>query len=314
MGIVRRLVIAGLASATLVTTATATPFSQLVVFGDSLSDAGNAYAMTETPLIAGYPRFPPSPPYATTFSNGPTAAQYLATRLGVTTVLGWPASGAASNNFAVGGARNGSGNYNVEINNPPGLGAAYPALAQTGIEQQLKRYSAQHPAVPNAESTLFLLWGGPNDMFLGLETRPPQDIATVIKDAVTDLANDILALAGLGARNILIPGMPDLGKTPEGLSKGELISGYMSMASAGYNLGLDTAIDDLSDLLSPIGVRLYEFDTTAYLAGVTADPSDYGLDNVTQSCLYDGGLAALAGGCAGYLYFDKVHPTTATHP
>ena len=295
---------AGLLSA-LGATAGAASFSQLVVFGDSLSDAGNAYAMTDG-------NFPPSPPYAVTFSNGPTAAQYLAARFGVAVQLGWPVTSASSNNFAVGGARNGIGNYNVEVDRPPGLGVAYPAMAQTGIQRQVEGYAAQNPVVPAPSSTLFMVWGGPNDMFLGLETLPPADLPAHIQGAVTDLANDIAALAALGARHILVPGLPDLGKTPEGLSLGDDISMAMSLASAGYNAGLDAAIGFLTLQLAPLGVNLYEFDTAGFLDEVTHDPG-YGFTNTTQSCLYDGGLAAVANGCPGYLYFDNVHPTTAAH-
>lgn len=306
MGIIRHWVAAAAAAASLATTASAASFSQLVVFGDSLSDAGNAYALTSG-------NFPPSPPYAGSFSNGPTAAQYLAAQFGVGVQLGWPAAAAASNNFAVGGARNGSGNYNVEIGFPPGLGAAFPDMAQTGIQKQVERYGTQHAAVPDAAKTLFLMWGGANDMFLGLETRPPAEMPTVIEEAVTDLANDVLALSNLGARHILIPGLPDLGKTPEGLSKDPAISAYMSLASAGYNDGLDAAIGQLSGLLAPAGVRLYGFDTTAFLGQVVTDAGALGFSDTTHSCLYDGGIDALLGGCAGYLYFDRVHPTTAAH-
>lgn len=313
MRFIRHWVAVSLVAASFATPAGAVSFSQLVVFGDSLSDAGNAYAMTGTPLIDGYPRFPPSPPYSGTFSNGPTAAQYLASQFGVTAQLGWPTADTASNNLAVGGARNGTGNYNVEINSPPGLGIAYPALAQTGIQRQVERYATQHPSVPDAPSTLFLLWGGANDMFLGLETRPPAEIGDVIQSAITDLSSDVLALANLGAQHILIPGLPDLGKTPEGLSKDPAVSAYMSQASAEYNMGLDSAIGQISGVLAPAGVRLYEFDTTAFLGRIVANAAAFGFDDTTHSCLYDGGIEALIKGCAGYLYFDRVHPTTAAH-
>lgn len=313
MRFIRQWVAVGLVAASLSTTVGASSFTQLVVFGDSLSDAGNAFAMTGEPQIAGYPRFPPSPPYAGTFSNGPTAAQYLAARYGVPEQLGWPTAGAASNNFAVGGARNGTGNYNVEIDRPTGLGTAYPALAQTGIQRQVERYGEQYPAVPSAANTLFLLWGGANDMFLGLETRPPAEIGDVIQSAVADLANDVQVLANLGAKHILIQGLPDLGKTPEGLAKDPAVSAFMSLASTGYNTGLDGAIGQLSGALAPAGVRLYEFDTSAFLGQVVANASALGFDDVTHSCLYDGGYDAVLNGCAGYLYFDRVHPTTTAH-
>ena len=56
--------------------ATAAPISAVFAFGDSLSDGGNAY------VISGGD-YPPSPPYAQRFSNGPTAVERMAAVFGV---------------------------------------------------------------------------------------------------------------------------------------------------------------------------------------------------------------------------------------
>lgn len=310
-----RIVAASLLALGAAGSAGAASFSQLVVFGDSLSDAGNAAAITSA-------NFPPSPlPYAGSFSNGPTAAQYLAQQYGVAVELAWASTGAtpSSNNYAVGGARNGSGNYNVEIGNPAGLGVFFPTMASTGIETQIERYAAQHPlGMPDAASTLVMVWGGPNDMFLGAETGG--DPSIYIPAALQDLQNDILrlgmptAFGGLGAQNILVPSMPDLGLTPEALSALDpAISPGLSFLSAAYNDGIDALLAGLGTALSPFGVHLYGFDTPAFLAGITADPAAYGFTNTTDACLYSGAWSPGDTSCAGYLYFDNVHPTTAAH-
>ena len=69
-------------------------FSGLVVFGDSLSDNGNFFAMTGG-------TFPPAPYYQGRFSNGPVAVERLASRLGQ--------SGAQVKDLAGGGAKTGTG-------------------------------------------------------------------------------------------------------------------------------------------------------------------------------------------------------------
>jgi phospholipase/lecithinase/hemolysin len=291
----------------------ATTFSQLVVFGDSLSDAGNAAAITAN-------NFPPSPfPYAGPASNGPTAAQYLAQRYGVSVELGWPSTTATSNNFAVLGGLNGQGNYNVQIGNPPGLGAAFPLMASTGISQQIARYKSVNPSVPNPASTLFMVWGGPNDAFLAVET-PGADLASInqaMQQALVNLSDNIQQLATMGADHILVPSMPDLGLTPEAILAGPLAQGLLSSVSQGYNQGLAQVLTGLNAGLAPLGVDLYAFDTPAFFADITANAAAYGFTNTTQSCFdrnasppdFSGVLA----GCAGYLYFDNVHPTTAGH-
>jgi phospholipase/lecithinase/hemolysin len=299
--LLNHLLRASLLAATLSTGAWASPYTQFVVFGDSLSDPGNAAAMTGA-------SFPPTPPYAGTFSNGPTAAQYLAQSLGVTVQAGWPVADSAANNYAVGGARNGTGNYNVEIDHPAGLGTAFPELAQTGIQRQIERYAGQHASVPGAADTLFLVWGGPNDVFLGAETGA--DPALFIPAALNEMANDLLMLVGLGAQHILVPGMPDLGLTPEAYALGPAGMAGLSALSAAYNGGLTQMLASLDAALAPLGVDFYGFDTAGFFSTLTADPAAHGFADTTHSCLYTGGLATA---CQGYLYFDNVHPTTAAH-
>lgn len=68
--------------------APASPFSRLIVFGDSMSDNGNVAAAT------GF--YPPAP-YANRFSNGPVAVEYMASALGLPLI-----------DFAYGGATTGS--------------------------------------------------------------------------------------------------------------------------------------------------------------------------------------------------------------
>src|SRR5271166_2660917 len=81
----------------------AAPFSAIYAFGDSLSDAGNAY-------IASGRKAPPAPPYALVngfgvFSNGPVWVQNLASELGLGALL---PSLAGGTDFAVGGAQTGA--------------------------------------------------------------------------------------------------------------------------------------------------------------------------------------------------------------
>jgi phospholipase/lecithinase/hemolysin len=285
--------------------AQAAPYSSLIVFGDSLSDAGNAAALTAT---ASGPFFPPAP-YAGTFSNGPTAAQYLANIYAAPVVLGWPNATGATN-FAVGGALTGAGNFNFLVNSPPGL-VGFPQLQNTGIAQQIARYN---PPSLDAARTLFLLFGGPNDFFYGLaqlQNGLPVDFATLTMAAVTNLSGDIGALAALGAKNILVPKMPDLGLLPDAVSAGVVAQATLTALTNAFNAGLDTAIDVNRAALASSGVNLYEFDTAQFLRDAVSSPPT-GITDTTSSCL-SGGAAALASNCAGYLFFDGVHPTTFAH-
>lgn len=48
---------------------------------------------------------------------------------------------------------------------------------------------------------------------------------------------------------------------------------------------------------------------------ISADHAAYGITpgNEHASCYFDGGPAAVANDCQGYLYYDRIHPTSAIH-
>ncbi|MES2889053.1 MAG: SGNH/GDSL hydrolase family protein [Pseudomonadota bacterium] len=286
----------------------AMPYTSLVVIGDSLSDPGNAASLTS--LGDGTSFFPPSPfPYAGRFTNGPTAAEVLADRIGSPTVLGW--SGVpGGNNFAVGGALSGHGNFNALVNRPAGLPVLFPAVSQTGMAEQIDRYQASG-AQPSNPHTLHLLWGGANDFFLGFaqaQAGVNVDFNGLVARTVANIATDLQDLVALGATNVLVPSLPDLGLTPLARSSGASFSANATALSHAYNRSLSAVIAQADAIPN---LQVMGFDTAAFLQQTVAQPGGP-FTNVTQSCL-SGGLAALASNCAGYLFFDDVHPTGVAH-
>jgi phospholipase/lecithinase/hemolysin len=297
-------------SLSLAPAATAASIGNLVVFGDSLSDPGNAAALTlldpaPPPANPVKSFFPPTP--TGRFSNGPTAAEYLAGIYGVPVVKGWP-SAAGANNMAAGGALTGNGNYNFIINDPFGLNT-YTAVGSTGASQQIAAFAAANPtALANAD-TLTMLWAGPNDFFLGFALA--SDPVAVVTSAVNNMAGNIVALFGAGARNILVPNMPDLGQTPALIGQGAAAAAGASAISAAYNANLYAAVDQLQLQFGSAGLRLFKADTAGLLIDAIEDPASFGFTNVNEACIDS--PVAIAANCAGYLFFDGVHPTTAAH-
>jgi len=297
------LAVASLLSLGAAGSASAITYSSLVTFGDSLSDAGNASALS-------LGTFPPTAfGYAQRFSNGPVAAEILAG----STTLGYPSATSASNNYAVGGAMWGDTNYNVLAKSPFDVGARFPGLVDTGIHQQILKYASTAPVVqPDA---LFLLWGGANDLFYGFAQARAGlavDFTQLITDAMGAVSLNVQLLAGLGAKHILMPNLPDLGLTPDALAAGPEFSGQASFLTRAYNGALSATMAALeaNPVMQALGVDLIDYDTASFLRDTVADPAARGFTDVTHTCL-SGGAAALASGCAGYLFFDGVHPTTA---
>jgi len=260
-------------------------FAKLYVFGDSLSDDGNVYTLTGG-------AFPPSPPYAQHFSSGPVAVDRLANILGISLLP----STAGGKNYAVGGATTGTANF-LTTEFPP----LTPALNNTGMQTQVNTFTAARPAF-DPSTTLFVLWGGPNDFLL---SPTPATAA----QAVTNLTNEIVALESVGARNFLVPNMPDLSITPFGRSLTAEQQLGLQQLSLGFDAGLDHALAAVR-AGSPPGVDIVGFNTLGALNALLANPSAFGLSNVTDPC-FNG--VSVCGDPDQYLFWDTVHPTAHVH-
>ncbi len=228
--------------------ALAVSYNQMFVFGDSLSDDGNAYVLT-----GGLN--PPSPPYAQRFSNGPVAVEYLAAWKGI----GLSPSALGGNDYAVGGATTGTGSA---------IG-----LWGTGIRNQVSSFTTAHPAFDPAH-TLFVVWGGPNDFLLS-------PFPWTVSSAVNNLANSITALSNAGARHILVPNMVDLGATPLADILG--VESYLNSLTRSFNRALSQRLNTLDAALP---ADIIPFDTFSALNAVIANPGAYGFTNVTDACLF----------------------------
>jgi len=146
---------------TAVSIAGSTPFSRIIVFGDSLSDTGNASMLT-----GGF--YPASPPNAEgRISNGPLWVEHLAESLGMEIQ--------PEDQYAVVGACSGLGNFSS-------VAYGIPQLAGTGLKWQIQtflNYSGPGQVDPNA---LYVVLIGANDIFTTLicggTVGPPGDQPT----------------------------------------------------------------------------------------------------------------------------------------
>ncbi|MEH2174032.1 SGNH/GDSL hydrolase family protein [Nostoc sp.] len=264
------------------TKASAASFDRLFVFGDSLSDPGNTYNATGK-------TFPQSPPYFQgRFSNGPLWVEYLGDRLGLkpalfTTIPATPPTQGI--NFAFGGASSGLDN------------AVVPKVGLPGVLKQVLGFAGtlqanNQTADPNA---LYTLWGGANDFFF----LNPEDSTTPINN----ISLALNTLVGVGAKNILVFNLSDLGKVPAAKINGRNPA-TLSKSTNEFNLGLAKTVSALSQNpnLNIISVDTYSLFNQASALGFT---------NVTESCLSR--LDICDPGNNKFLLWDDFHPTTAAH-
>ena len=259
----------------------AAQFSNLYVFGDSLSDVGQFSTVTGglvPPASLGY--------FDGRFSNGPVWVDYLAAALGV--------SSTTQTNFAIGGASTGTQNSSL-----PGL---------PGLQQEIAGFTQ---AVPQADpKALYVIWAGAND-YLGTigQTNPTIPVAN-IDQAINALVQD-------GAKDILVANLPDLGLVPLVSAQGPLVSSAVSTLVQAHDTLLAQSLATLAPQLAPQGVTLIAFDVNAVFNGVISNPAPYGFTNVSDPCLvntplfFNAGAVSVCSDPNQYLFWDSLHPTTA---
>jgi outer membrane lipase/esterase len=269
MKIIRSFVIA--AAFALPSLASAATFSTYIVFGDSLVDAGNVRIATggATPSAAlGY--------FQGRFTNG-----YDYTDLLSIATFGRPttASLAGGNNFAWGGAR-------VVANTSD-------TIPDLGL--QLGAYTARSLGVGDPNALYVLNFGG-NDVFaLGRGDTGGLTSQQYAAQVVTQYADSVRYLNALGAKSILITGIPNA----------------TDPIAVALEAQLQTALDALTPQLTQ-GTNFYRFSYLDFFGRVASDPGSLGLPplRTDTTCL----RAQVPGpniDCTGFFFFDDVHPTAA---
>lgn len=259
-------------------------FSDLIVFGDSLSDNGNA-ALLAPPTLPPYTGLVPSGAYASgTFSDGLPWSSSVAAALGLSdspSVLG-------GHNFAVGGSR--------------AADVAAQAIGGGLLPDYLTTVGGA--ADPNA---LYGIWAGGNDL---RDILGGADPTTTITGVFNSMAAMITGLAASGADEFLVFNAPDLGLVPGVSLLGAAAAAQATALSAQFNAQLDSLLNVLA---SGLGVTIHQVDIFSLINQVVANPAAYGLANVGDPCINVGAVSAPFE-CANpgqYLFWDGIHPTAA---
>ena len=274
------------------------PIRSMYILGDSLSDQGNLLAAT---TALGAPSQQPGLPDEThyfqgRFSNGGNYVDALAARLGIEV----RPSLAGGTNFAFGGART---DYNV-VAQP--FGPYPPDAFPWSLRQETDAFLAQAGGQRANPTALFVVFSGSNDLADVLALR--LDPAATIAITVEGIRDAILAFKSAGARTILVPNAPNLGKVPLVTVRGPQAVAFATALSAQYNAALEAMLETID------GVDIVRFDTFAFITDVVDNPAKYGFTNSTQPC-YSGFIVPdpSATECADpdtHVFWDGEHPTS----
>ena len=299
-------------------------YDSLYAFGDSLADNGNIL------ITSQFLHVDPAPPPSATphrayflgrFSNGPVAFEYLWQLLsgqapgsarGLTPFLASPMLGATGAvNFAFGGTGT------PYIDQTPG------GLSAPGLKGQVELFRLALRGRKPSKRALYAIVAGAND-YRDDAFNQPMNPAVVVQN----IADAVNTLYQLGARDVLVLNLPDLGLVPANRGNpapatflstvhNTLLAGALNALAASLPK-LNLIQIDLNHVLSllPAGMDL----TTPALDALFPPgslPPPYPPGFLMSACLF---IAPAT--CADaptfdvgqqFLYWDILHPTTAGH-
>jgi len=266
----------------LVAAAAASPFSSLVIFGDSLSDVGN----TSKASVGIYP----GPYYyQARFSNGPVYAEALSTSLGFGPMT---RSADGGNDFAYGGA---------QTSGTVGTTGAFIE----DVDEQVSDFLGSRAVDPHA---LFEVFSGANDFING---------QTNVNVPVNTIAAQIGRLVAAGATQFFVPNLPLLGDTPRFDGNPSTQTQYNTLTTQ-FNTALSATLDNLR--AGNAALTFFRLDVASLFEDLRSNPTTYGLSNVTSAAapgLSPGTLFynknKIAPNANQYLFWDDLHPTTTVH-
>ena len=268
------------------------PTSNLVIFGDSLSDMGNGNSSLIVSTVFT------SPPYFSgRFSNGPVWIEYVSDNFGLSTTFGDGLS--QGDNRAFGGAQTGQG---------------YAYLTLPNVGTQINNYLANVQSSFTSSDLLFL-WAGGNDFLYG--SANPDLVSQ-------NMASHVKTLALAGASRFVVVNLPPLEMTPEGASRDASESSTMASKVIQYNSKLSVEMNNLSNSMN-LSITL--IDAWSIFNEIVSNSDHVGISNTQDQACSGGNVpifvvqilpicgsgASVVSNVDEYLFFDKAHPSATMH-
>lgn len=279
-------------------------YGRIVVFGTSLSDPGNAFALTGQAIEPPYATLDmflvPDAPYSTGghhFSNGATWIEQLALMPGIggNTLPAFLGSNTNASNYAVGGAR--ARNDGINVN----------------LSDQVKAFMRDVGGAASPDA-LYVVEFGSNDIRDALAAfTVGADSGAIINAALTAMNDNLVALYAAGARKFLVLNAPDLRLVPAVRIMDSLFPGAGHVAeyfSLLFNEGLDTLLTSEAGLP---GIQITRLDLYQMLNDLSASPATFGLRDVTTACVTPNLPPFKCATPDDFLFWDGIHPTKAVH-
>lgn len=266
-------------------------FTNVVTFGDSLTDTGNGYRISSH-------TWPPVPPFAESgsYSDGLMWNQILVQQY---------MNGLPLQDFAYGCATTDGDlvqptmGYNTNL---PGNYSIRNSTKPPGARQQIITY-INDPANRNVDlnRTLFALWIGINNYFYDTELTPLQTVQSLM--GCVDL------LFQFGVQHLLVLNQPPWDRFPPYQKD---LTGATKATYLQHNEYLARSIEQTRSILQP-GVRLWLFDCYSLMSKVMDHHSAYGFENL-ENCWDTESSSSVIIRCTDItkrIFADEYHLTSA---
>jgi len=257
--------------------------SSLYLFGDSLSDVGNAN-------ISSAGLVPDKNYYDGRFSNGEIYPDFLAKA------------------------------FSTPMKPSQSYGSNYAFALMRSLEIKAQIFNFQENVENKLDpDAVYILWAGANDLLQILQSPNSDnsvDLAVAhIKDAITKLSK-------LGVNQVFVLNQVNMGKTPRTNELEKSFPGMAAVASQltdQFNSSLSEKLDEL-DADVDVAIKIIPFDVFNLFEDIVANKNNYNLDNVSEACyVKDEFNVELTGDeiiCDTpnrFLFWDSIHPTTVGH-
>jgi phospholipase/lecithinase/hemolysin len=292
------------------------PYSGIVVFGTSLSDPGNAFALrggvNTPPDYDLNPLLIPNAPYMRGghhFSNGATWVEQFARSLGLAGTVR-PAYGSESpiaTNYAVGAARSCDAPGDENVNLADQVAAFLARMGNVAPSDALYAIEMGGNDVRDAiAAALGVLRGG------GTLQQAVQAAAPILACAQQGIQTAMVTLQQAGAQHFLVWTVPNLGLTPAIRSLGPGAMQVATLLSTMFNTQmLLPTIQALDQAAADTDIAV--LDAFTLLQQITANPANFGLTNTTMACVIPNDEPYSCQAADEYLFWDGIHPTNAAH-
>jgi len=268
-----------------------TRYSNVIIFGDSLSDTGN---------LAGTIINLPFPYYNNRISNGPVAVDHVAKALGKNANASKHLTSIQQRgyNYAIAGG-------NIVGNDPEDLNSqvnAYLSRTNNKIDS----------------NALYIFMIGGNDL-RGIHSISNAATASIrIQQTVNTLSMQLSRLLNAGTKHALVANIPNIGRLPETIQREASTPNISSRAtrySQQYNQQLEKA---LNTLRQQHNAQIITFDLYQNMESLLRQAPNLGFTQTQRGCFNSNNFTfhpdcQLGTRFDRFVFFDNIHPTSKTH-